>query len=245
MSLFSDGLVSNLGDLEAYESSVLDTAANERIDLTVKSGVAQKELGVELAGFLTRHLCTASIDQVVVTDALRQWHALHTLTLFYRDAYSSQLNDRYHGRLQEYERLAKAASDRVFESGIGIVFRPVQRATLPILRVVSGAAGEGAYYIKITWVDSHGTEGAPSEAASIALLPGQTLEVTTAEAPADVAAWIVYAGMDPDHTRRQTETPLQLDSTWTLPETLGPGPEPGDGQQANYVVRRSRVLRRG
>lgn len=245
MSLFSDGLVSNIGDLKAYESSVLDTAANERIDLTMKSEVAQKELGVELAGFLTRHLCTASLNQVVVTDALRQWHALHTLTLFYRDAYSSQLNDRYHRRLQEYERLAKAASDRVFESGIGIVFRPVKRAVIPTLRVVSGAAAEGAYYIRVTWVDGSGTEGAPSEAASMALLPGQTLEVTTREAPADVAAWIVYAGLDPDRTQRQTETPLPLHSTWTLPDTLGPGPGPGDGQQANYTVLRSRVLRRG
>ena len=39
-----------------------------------------------------------SIEQVVVTPPLKLWHIFRTLEMVYRDAYNSQLNDRYAGQ---------------------------------------------------------------------------------------------------------------------------------------------------
>ena len=48
MALFVDSTPSTPSDLLSYESSLLDTAATERLDLTTKGAVAATELELEL-----------------------------------------------------------------------------------------------------------------------------------------------------------------------------------------------------
>ena len=143
MGLFRDGTISTLEDLNAQDASVLDVAAAEGVDVTRKMALAQNEIGLELTAWLARPAGYdltpqpggGSTDSVVVTPALLLWHAFRTLELVYRDAYNSQLNDRYRGRRDQYHDLAKSAAERLREAGIGIAVNPIAQAKQPVTGV--------------------------------------------------------------------------------------------------------------
>ena len=94
MALFTDGSISSAQDLQEYDSSVLTVANAEGIDVAVKMTLAQQDLGNELMLFLFRRARfrdyqpnftrRTGLTDVVVTDALQQWHVLTTLALVYR-----------------------------------------------------------------------------------------------------------------------------------------------------------------
>ena len=58
------------------------------------------------------------IEQVVVTPPLKRWETMHALELVYRDAYFSQLVDRYQAKWQEYAKLARDARESFIASGM-------------------------------------------------------------------------------------------------------------------------------
>ena len=109
MALFNDGPISSLDDLRVYETSLLETASIEGVSLANKLDLAQRELGSEILRFLIQQLEPAEsivpgkLNQVVATDPLRRWHALRTLTVFFRDVHHNQLNDRYQAKWMAYE----------------------------------------------------------------------------------------------------------------------------------------------
>ena len=118
MALFTDGLVSGLEDLMAYDSQLLDVATVEQIDVTRKSALAQEEIGLQLITFLNRlHFMDqpfwttkqTGLNDVVVTAALKLWHIYRTLETVYGDAFSSQLNDRYAAKERKARRSAPYA----------------------------------------------------------------------------------------------------------------------------------------
>ncbi len=47
--------------------------------------------------------------RVVVTPPLKLWHMFLSLEMVYRDAYNSQLNDRYAGKRDEFHGMVKWA----------------------------------------------------------------------------------------------------------------------------------------
>ena len=122
-----------------------------------------------------------SLDSIVVTPALRLWHTFHTLALVYRDAYNSQLNDRYGGRCTEYKGLAKWASDVLFRNGIGIAADPIPIAAVPTLGSVSGPLSETTYFVQVSWMNSTGEEGMPSRLASLIVPDQAVLQVARVE----------------------------------------------------------------
>jgi hypothetical protein len=127
MALFVDGEISSLQDLRSHETSILDLASSEGIDLGGKLQLAQNDLAIELAWFLERNQETvrwAGVQQVVITEALRVWHTLHALELTYRDAANTQVTERYSAKLTLYAELARAARSRLFEGGVGLVSKP-------------------------------------------------------------------------------------------------------------------------
>src|SRR5882757_6548346 len=105
MALYTDGPISSIEELTARDSQLLSVASTEGIDLTQKIALAQDELGLELCGMLTatgsllQDVWTSptGVQNIVVTPALKLWHALRTLELVYCDAYHNELNDRYAG----------------------------------------------------------------------------------------------------------------------------------------------------
>ncbi len=249
MGLFIDGNISNLQDLRGHETSILDTASNEGIDLGSKLALAQHELALELEAFLRRNPESAggvSLEHVMVTEMLRCWHTFETLAVTFRDLSHSQANDRHQAKAQLYKDLAQRARQRCFDSGVGLVDDPVPIASRAELSHEAGAADGGSFHVQVAWTNAAGAEGEPGEVSSIEIPAGRLLCVETGSVAPEVAGWNVYAGNTPDEMTIQNEAPLALGSVWTMPaEGLRTGPRAGRRQAAEYFATESRRLRRG
>jgi hypothetical protein len=255
MALFTDGTLSSIDELLAYESSLLEVARTERIDLTVKLILARQEIGIELSAFLVEQggsewsgmvWPALGLKNIVVTEPLKKWHVFHTLALVHRDAYNSQLNDRYQGKWKEYDRLAKWAAGSLYRIGVGVVGDPVVQADRPGLSSVAGPLPGATYYARVAWVSAGGEEGNPSDLAVLAT-PASTLLVAEAvNPPANARDWNVYAGLSINEVTLQSDVPLPVGQTWTAPASgLKRGRAPGNGQAPQSYLRASGTFRRG
>lgn len=215
MALFTDGPASTIEDLAAQDSQLLNVANSEGIDLTVKLGLAQDAIGLELEELLQRG-SNFRLSQVVVTPAVRLWHTYRTLESVYRDAYHSQLNDRYAGKRDQFRELSKWAHNRVIQGGLGIAPTPVPRACGLDLQATAGVLPDGTYYASMAWVNAAGEEGACSAPAAIEVAGG-TFAAYPPEAPAEAAGWNLYAGAEspsgPPPRRAAPSEPPSLDSS--------------------------------
>jgi hypothetical protein len=123
MALFTDG-ISTIQDLTVQDSSVLATAQTENIDLSQKLTLAQQELGIEITALLQQRSNTCDwqfwlqpdlqLNNIVVTPPLQFWHVFQTLMLTYQDAYFNQLNDRYQGKRDQFQQLAKLGPEQAY-----------------------------------------------------------------------------------------------------------------------------------
>src|SRR5579864_413704 len=264
MALFTDAPISTLDQLAAQDSGVLDVASNEGIDASAKISLAQEELGVELTAAFSRSsfsrtnpsiwwpgsvatsLSILQLPNIVVTPPLRLWHTFHTLELLYRDAYGSQLNDRYAAKWKEYQNLAKQASAVLFQTGIGVVSDPIAIASNPEIGLLGGAQGATMYYAQVAWLNSRGEEGMPSPVASASAPDQNSLQVTPNSPPSNDVAWNVYVGVSIDSITLQNSIPLDTSQTWLLPPSgLAQGRSPALGQEPNYYSQAPRFLQRG
>jgi hypothetical protein len=249
MALLVDGNPSQLTDLANYESAIVEVAATERIDLTAKATVAALEIGLELQRFLTQTSGGQmfTLNQVALTDGLKHWHTLLTLSATYRDAHFQQLNDRHKPKWKEYERLAREAGRTLLETGVGLVFNPMPKPAAPLLGQLAGTHPARTYYVRVEWVDQNGVASSPSETAGLTTQEGSALTVRAIGAPVAARGWNVYAGLLDDQVRKQNSAPLMLGATWTLPAAgIGDsGTAPGTGQTAEYYLRHIPVLQRG
>jgi hypothetical protein len=253
MALFTDGPVSSIEDMTAQDSQLLDVANVEGIDLSRKLAAAQDELGVEIESLLARMSygdtsiwrgSSKGLGGVIVTPALRLWHTFKTLEATYRDAYNNQLNDRYAGKLQEFQKRAKWAYDKVVEAGIGMSSEPMRRAAAPEVATAAGTLPAGVYYVAMAWVNGAGEEGASSLPAMIET--AGTFEVQPGVGPEKAAGWHVYAGVAPDVLVRQNASPIQMDTTWLQPSPLiTQGIGAGNGQAPSYIQPVPRLIQRG
>jgi len=248
MALFVDGNPSQITDLANYESAIVEVAATEGIDLTAKLTVAALEAGLDLQRFLVRTPGGQqyTLGNVALTDGLKQWHTLLTLSATYRDAHFQQLNDRHKHKWKEYERLAAASGRMLVETGVGLVFSPLPKPVQPMLGQLAGAQPARTYYVRVEWVDGNGATSSPSETAGITTQEGSALTVRAIGAPPMAKGWNVYAGLIDDQAQKQNNSPLALGATWTLPSTgLAGGPAPGNGQTAEHYLRHTNMLQRG
>lgn len=254
MALFSDGPISEAGDLQRHENAILNVAAAESIDLGAKIVLAQQDLANELLLFLFKRSSlrdcsqafrrTQGVRDVVVTEPLKQWHVHKTLALIYRDAYNNQLNDRYQGKWTEYELLAKASAQTYFQIGVGLVADPVPKACAPVLSTVAGTAVGGMFYVAVTWVNASGQEGAPSSLAESGTSAGQQLVVTVGGLPPNVTSWNVYVGTSPAALNLQNQSSVST-SSWTMTSGPNPGAPIPMGQLPTWFIVDHRVLERG
>src|SRR3954466_12372295 len=115
MALFADGATCTVDDLTDQDSGLLDVAKNCAINVTTKIRLAHEEIAGDLLMWLDRARPSMDvtwapafgIEQVVITPALRHWEIMMALSLVYRDAYFSQLADRYQAKWEEYSQLAR------------------------------------------------------------------------------------------------------------------------------------------
>ena len=254
MALFTDGPISGMEDLMAQDSQLTTVASVEGIDVTQKMFLAQEELALEITMLLTgsRRVdqslwlrAQPNIANVVVTLPLKLWHTFRALEMVYGDAYSSQLNDRYAAKRDQFQERARWAYERVLLLGMGIAWSPIPRALEPQVVGAAGSLTDDTYYAGMTWTNSKNEEGAPSVLTPFTTV-GNTLLVQPSSPPAGVAGWNVYIGTDPEALSRQNGTPIGTAQTWLQPDTLITGGNgPGSGQSPNYLLPSPRTILRG
>lgn len=254
MALLSDGGISTVADLTAQDSSILEVAATEGINLTQKLDLAQAEVGLELTSSLGRAQSGYSalwgqtqmtVANVAVTPSLQLWHTHRTLAAVYRDAYFSQLNARYAAKWQVFEKLARKAMLDTLEVGVGMVRDPVPQAGAPQLTTVPGAGAGGLFYAAVSFVNAAGEEGLASVAADLQVAALNLLVIGTGTPPPNATGWNAYAGADPVGLGLLNSTPLAIGSTFTwMPGTMV-GRAPAGGQVPNVMRVIPRMWQRG
>lgn len=259
MALFTDGAPASIDDLRRYDSSAENLAHEAGIDLDAKLSVAAEEVGQEVFRFLllqsdSRFMAGGDIaseaarritglSDVVVTPSLRRWHAMRALAGLYRDAYASEVTDRFRLKWQDYERLAKDAEAYAFTAGIGLSRNPLSKAPVPDVEQFSSITNRVDSCLRIAWVNGIG-EGTPSDPLKVALGPGDVVSVS--DGAPNATGWNVYAAGDEDTPMLQNDTPLGLGDKWTVPATgFRTGRPPVEGRLPDYLVIERRIIRRG
>src|SRR5580658_8606532 len=129
MALFVDGPACTIEDLTDPDAGLLEVALGDNSSVSTKLRLAVEEIRTDLHLWLNRPRPTLEvlwgtslrIEQIIITPPLKRWEAMHALVLVYRDAYFSQLVDRYQEKWQEYGRLTRDASESFIASGLGLV----------------------------------------------------------------------------------------------------------------------------
>jgi len=262
MALFTDVSISTLDQLVAQDTAVLNVASTEGIDAGAKLGIAQEEVGIEVTAALSRSafsLTTPSawwpggilvsqvrLSSIAVTPPLQLWHTFRTLALIYRDAYNNQLNDRYLGKWNAYNDLAKWASGMLSQIGVGIVSDPVPIAESPQVDVLTGTLPAATYFVQVSWANARGEEGMASTVVSVSTQDQHFFLVSAKDPPTNAVVWNVYAGTSVDAIMLQNAVPIALGQAWLIaPTGLVSGRGPGNGQEPNYFRQLPRYLQRG
>ena len=255
MALLTDGSPNDTAALQVYEMGILDVAATEKIDLGAKLGLATEEISEDALNILLDHAGRSDpqstmrraigVSDVVVTAQMKRWHALHTLEIVYRDAFSNQLNDRYGVKVREYQDLSRQARDVAIKFGIGLVNAPIPKAQAPVLSTTAGAGQATTYYVEVSWVSALGEEGAPSDVTALTTADGTVLVVSPANPPAGATGFKVYAGVSADKLALQTPGAIPAGESFTLTGALAAGAAPGNGQTPDTYIIGGPTLRRG
>ncbi|QOY89308.1 hypothetical protein [Paludibaculum fermentans] len=245
MALLVDGDLSRLDDLKAQDAGVLDVANGEGLDPRAKLDLAAGEIQEEVEAFLDWEE-TGRVDQVVASVSLKRWHVLKTLEAVYRDAYFSQLNDRYGQKWRHFEALAEEQRRRYFESGVQMAAQPVRRPSRVSAEIGEGVTGAATYWVQATLLDAERRESAASAAVAVSSPVPHSLLVSVLFPEENATHWNLYAGADEASVGLQNAEPLPVGETWMLPASgLVSGRPPGNGQTADFRVVRSGLLRRG
>ncbi len=255
MALFTDGSISSIEDLQGYDSLVLEAAQAEQVDLSVKMAVAQSEIAIELEEFIRRRRLQdplelgeteAGVERIVVTEPLRRWHSLLTLTLLYGDIQSNHVSSRYSGKWKEYRQRAIWAAEMLFRIGVGFVNDPIPKAKPPEVRLRAGSLEPRTYRIRVAWRNSAGQTGAPSDEVIYRPEIQGVIAVKALEGPANASGYDVYAGTDEAAVTKQNTATVPPTEEWVMPETgLISGAGAPTGQKPDWYLRNDRVLQRG
>ena len=254
--LLTDGSPNEDRSLQVYESTILQVSNTEMIPLRDKLRLALEEITEDVLDVLLDHGSPADphattrrmigVSDVVVTPQMRRWHALHTLEVFYRDAFNNQLNSRYQAKFEEYRELSKEARDKTYDFGIGIALTPIPRACPPTFSFVAGLIPDTIYYAQVSWLSAIGQEGDPSEETTYDSPAGSLPVVTPVNPPAVATAFNVYMGLSAETVTLQSATPVPVGGSFTLASTgLVTGRRPGMGQSPDVYVTGGSILMRG
>lgn len=258
MALFVDGPASTIDDLTDQDADLLDVALTNNINVTTKLRLAVEEIRTDLHLWLIRPRPTLEIpwgpaygtalriEQIVITPPLKRWETMHSLALVYRDAYFSQLVDRYQAKWQEYGRLARDASESFIAGGLGLVRDPVIQPAPPLLSTAPGPQSGGTFYASVSWVNATNQQGTPSYASSIVVADGNLMTVAVAGAPANAVGFNVFAGTSLSAMFLQNSVPIPVQATFLyVPGEITQGPLPGTGQTPDFTRPLARTLLRG
>ena len=253
--LLTDGSPNDDASLQVYESAILQVSDTEAIPLSAKLNLALEEISEDVLAVLLNQSAadpeastrrTIGVSDVVVTRQMKRWHVVHTLEVFYRDAFNNQLNNRYQAKVKEYFELSVDARNKTYQFGIGIVLTPIPIAQLPVFSYVTGTLPDTVYYVQVAWVSANGQVGEPSCLTTYES-PADSLPVVTAvDAPSVATGFNVYMGLSPQTVTLQNSTPVAVGASFTLPPSgLVTGTCPGNGQAPDEYITGGTMLIRG
>lgn len=259
MALFVDGPAPTIENLADQDAGLLSVAQTTGINVSTKLRLAQEEIKTDLELWLIKPRQAIDmfqtdmlwrpllrIEQVVVTPPLKRWETMHALELTYRDAYFSQLVDRYQAKWQQYATLSSDARESFIASGLGLVTDPLHRPKPPVLASVAGPQSGGTLYASISWANATGQESEASEASSITIADGNLMTVTAADAPDNAVGFWIYAGPVLGSLFRQNDVVLPIGVSYTyVPDQITQGRLPRDGQRPDFTRPLTRMLPRG
>lgn len=254
MALFVDGPASTIDDLTDHDSGLLDVAKTCGINVATKIRLAHEEIKTDLQLWLDRPRPSLDlvwgqllrIGQVAVTAPLQRWETMMALSLVYRDAYFSQLVDRYQAKWEEYSQLTRSAYNDFIASGMGLVNDPVPQAAPPQLASIAGPQKGGTFYASVAWVNAREQEGAASAASSITIADGNLMTVSGMNLSPGSAGFNVYAGPNLNAMVLQNNVVLPAGVSFTyVPGSVTQGRLPGRGQLPDFVRPLVRTLLRG
>jgi hypothetical protein len=243
--LLTDGSPNTTEDLRIYESSVLDVANTESIDLKVKLKLALEEVSEDVLDILLENTSMVGLNMrrmmgvtdVVVTPQLKRWHAVHTLEVFYRDTFNNQLNDRYQAKVQEYHELSRSARLHAMRFGIGLVGYPIPQACLPAITYVAAPLVSTIYYVQVAWVSSSGQVGQPSVMTTAESVAGSAPVIGAIQPPPNAVGFNVYMGTSDANMALQNATAVPVGGSYKIPNSgLVTGPPPGNGQAPDTYI---------
>jgi hypothetical protein len=100
--------------------------------------------------------------------------------------------------------------------------------------------------VQVSWLNSQGQEGAPSEVTTFESPEGSLLVVQAVNPPANATGWNVFVGMTESTLMQQNGAPLTVGDSFTLSAAgVVTGRAPGQGQSADVYVVGGSLLRRG
>ena len=254
MALFADGPSPTIDDLTDQDSGLLDVAETCGINVSTKLRLAHDEIEADLSLWLDRPRQALEVvwgqiwrlGQIVVTPTLKRWETMQALSLVYRDAYFSQLADRYQSKWDEYSRLSRQAYQAFVASGMGMINDPVPAAAPPVLENVPGPQSGGMFYASVSWLNAAGQEGAASPPSSITFPDGRLMTVTAVNPPGNAVGFIVYAGAALNAMFQQNNVALPVGVRFTyVPGAIGQPRLPGSGQKPDFIRPLVRTLLRG
>lgn len=259
MALFTDSDVVTLDDLLQFESTLVQVSTTHGIDINTKIKLAKEEIGDKISLFLLRagqcdpqwfSRANLGLNTVVVTPAIYKWLCCNSLSRTFAEAYNVQLNTRFQGKWDEYQRQAEAASEIVFASGIGIVANPLPKPLLPNYTIAVGTMTAQSLFIRTAWVNVQGQESGLSPINGLILNGFSKVQISmaegTTEVPPSANGWNVYVSETQDSFCRQNVAPIPIGSAWQMPEAgVIPGPSAIGGQAPARFVSSSRRWQRG
>lgn len=247
MALFVDGPACGIEDLTDQDSGLLEVSESNGINVTTKVRLAQDEIATDLQLWLGKsRVGGARLEQVAVTPVLRRWLVMRTLELVYRDAYFSQLVDRFQSKWQEFARLARDTRESYVAGGMAIVYDPLPQPGPPDLTTAVGPQAGGTFYAAVAWVNGKGQESAASVASSLTVQSGHVMLVTPVGAPPNATGYRVYAGTSLAAMMLQNPLPIAPGTAYQhLPGHVSDGRLAGTGQSPDYIRPMTRNISRG
>ena len=256
MALLTDGNPNTTEELRVYESSILDVAHVEAIDLDSKMTLATEEISEDVLDILidqSRNLIPFTdqrrhmgVSDVVVTRQLKRWHALHSLELLYRDAFNNQLNDRYRAKWIEYQELSRNA--RYQRCGSESESSPCRsRKQSPRnFRWLPARHCRQRITPRLPGFLRRGRRAPQADVTALTTPDGSVMVVTAVDPPPNAVAFNVYAGLTADSLTLQNATPVPGSQSFTMaPGDPVPGRAPGIGQEPDQYIVGGSMLRRG
>jgi len=252
VALLVDGSWCELDDLQNYDGSATSVATEEGIDLTGKMSLSEAWITDRVDAFLQwetgmgmQAATSLTAQNAVVDERLKRWHLANVLSMLYRDASFSQVNDRFEKKAKAFEQDAVQRKAEYFQAGVSYVGSPVRSPIAPTVTVVVGVQPAAAYSIAIPRVDPAGRESALSEATEVEAVAGNGF-VVSANGLAASERWNVYATAGDGPMLKQNGDLLNASATWMLPDGgLSMGQEASVGQAPDGRIRQRRILPRG